>query len=93
LKCFLSIGVEKNNDLAKKTYFRNSNKWDSAADIIKHQYQLWLLKNRKRKIGAYWLVYYFCIHAYVCRINILTARMRKGYSGKTVVYKNQGGRE
>jgi len=39
--------------MAKKSYFRNSNKWDSTTDILKHDYQSWLLRDRKRKIGKY----------------------------------------
>lgn len=51
--CSEHSGVEKKNDMAKKSYFRNSNKWDSATDILKHDYQSWLLRDRKRKIGKY----------------------------------------
>jgi len=42
-------GVEKKNDLAKKDYFKNSKRWDSSADILRHDYQLWLQKIEKER--------------------------------------------
>ena len=32
------IGVEQNNDVAKRLFFRGSNKWDATTDIVANQY-------------------------------------------------------
>ncbi|XP_065895016.1 uncharacterized protein [Dysidea avara] len=53
VKQFSCQGVEKNNDAAKKTFFKNSNRWDGASDIIRNLYQRHLLRNRKRKVQDY----------------------------------------
>jgi len=44
-------------------------------------------KKKDRRLSVSILLLYYVV------LIFLTARMRKGYSGKTVVYKNQGGRE
>ncbi|CAB4009664.1 Hypothetical predicted protein [Paramuricea clavata] len=43
VKLFTGQGVEKNNDAARSTVLRKSNKWDSPADVLKHQARLWEL--------------------------------------------------
>ena len=42
------LGIEK-YDVAKTIYFKNSNKWDAAADILQNQYQLSLFEERTRR--------------------------------------------
>ncbi len=53
IKKFTGQGVEKNNDDAKKIMFHKSNKWDSAADILRTESRLWDLKERERQKNTY----------------------------------------
>ena len=46
-------GTEKKNDEAKKTFFRSSNKWDAAKDILANEYKLNVLSFFKRKKCTY----------------------------------------
>ena len=34
-KIFSGQGVEKNNDVARSTVMRKSNKWDTTSDVLK----------------------------------------------------------
>lgn len=48
IKIFTGQGVEKNNDVARSTVLKKSNKWDGPADVLKHEARLWELKERER---------------------------------------------
>ena len=47
------IGVEKNNDIMKNIFFRNSNKYDAAKDLLVNQFYLHELQNYDRIPGKY----------------------------------------
>jgi len=49
----LILAVEKNNDICKQIYFRHSNRWNAAVDIIKHSYKLDTLQHFKRTKRQY----------------------------------------
>ena len=46
-------GTEKKNDEAKKNFFKSSNKWDAAKDILKYEYQLNVLRYFEREKQNY----------------------------------------
>ena len=46
-------GTEKKNDEAKKTFFRSSNKWDAAKDILTNDYKVNVMSCFKRKRRRY----------------------------------------
>ena len=48
VKLFTGQGVEKNNDVARSTVLRKSNKWNSTEDVLKHESRLWALRERER---------------------------------------------
>ena len=50
---FLFLGVEKNNDDARKVLRRKSNNWDSPTNILQTETCLWALCKRERKPRAY----------------------------------------
>ena len=50
---FIFSGIEKNNDVAKTIYFKNSNKWDAAADILGNQHRLSQLRDCTRRKRNY----------------------------------------
>ena len=50
---FKNIGTEKKNDNAKKVFFRSSNKWDAARDILVHEYRLNIMNYFERKKRQY----------------------------------------
>ena len=43
------LDVEKKNDDAKCNYFRSSNKWDAAKDILALDYKLRILSANRRE--------------------------------------------
>ena len=47
------IGVEKNNDDAKRIFYRSINKWDAASDILKTEHQIHQLQGCKRTLRDY----------------------------------------
>ena len=47
------LGVEKLNDDAKKIFFRSSNKWDPAKEMLSNDYKLEKLQNYRRKKCTY----------------------------------------
>ena len=47
------LAVEKNNDSAKRVFFRSSNRWDAATDILKHEYRLDKLSHCERQKRPY----------------------------------------
>lgn len=53
IKSFTGQGVEKNNDVARTTVLRKSNKWNSTEDVLKHEYRLWELKEQERPKRVY----------------------------------------
>ncbi|XP_065893383.1 uncharacterized protein [Dysidea avara] len=53
---FSCQGTEKKNDEAKKTFFKSSNKWDAAKDILKYEYQLNVLRYFEREKQNYRLL-------------------------------------
>ena len=68
LSLFINIGTEKKNDNAKKNFFRSSNKWDAAKDILVNEYKLDVLSYFERKKHQYRyeevveIVWYFNLH-------------------------------
>ena len=50
---FLFLGVEKNNDDARKVLRQKSNNWDSPTNILQTETCLWALCKRERKPRAY----------------------------------------
>lgn len=44
----ICIGVEKNNDDAKRIFYRSINKWDASSDILATEHRIHQLKGRKR---------------------------------------------
>ena len=50
---YLCEGVEKNNDDAKKLYFRQSNRWNATQDILEKQYKTDALECHSRKRRSY----------------------------------------
>lgn len=53
VKLFTGQGVEKNNDVARSTVLRKSNKWNSTEDVLKHEARLWELRDRERTKRVY----------------------------------------
>ncbi|CAB4017492.1 transient receptor potential cation channel subfamily M member 6-like [Paramuricea clavata] len=53
VKRFTGQGVEKNNDVARTTVLRKSNKWNSTEDVLKHDARLWELRDRERTKRVY----------------------------------------
>ena len=49
VKIFTGQGVEKNNDVARATVLRKSNKWDSAGDGLRQEQRQWELKEHERE--------------------------------------------
>ena len=47
-QAFYWTRCRKNNDAARSTVLRKSNKWDGPADVLKHEARLWELKHRQR---------------------------------------------
>ena len=43
----------KENDDAKKTFFRSNNKWDAARDILVNKYKLYVMSYFERKKRQY----------------------------------------
>ena len=62
------VGVEKNNDEAKKIHFHGSNKWDATADIIASKYSLSLISKQIRKKRDY---RYVASQLIVCNLFLL----------------------
>ena len=46
-------GVEKLNDDMKKIFFRSSNKWDPATDMLANEYKLATLNKHERRKRKY----------------------------------------
>jgi len=46
-------GVEKLNDDTKKIFFRSSNKWDPATDMLANEYKLETLSKHERRKRKY----------------------------------------
>ena len=46
-------GVERNNDIARTTVLHKSNKCNSTEDVLKHESQLWELKEQERSKRVY----------------------------------------
>ena len=53
IKLFTGQGVEKNNDMARATVLRKSNKWDAPADILKLEARQWNLRDSERSKRTY----------------------------------------
>lgn len=47
------VGVEKNNDAAKRVLRRKSNNWDRPADVLQTEARLWALRSQERQPRAY----------------------------------------
>jgi len=58
----IHAGTEKKNDEAKRTFFKSSNKWDAAKDILKYEYILNVLKYFERTKQTYRYVKYGYIY-------------------------------
>ena len=48
-----TLAVEKNNDTCKHIYFRHSNRWNAASDIIKHLYKQDFMKQKNIRTGKH----------------------------------------
>ena len=53
IKSFTGQVVERNNDIARTTVLRKSNKWNSTKDVLKHESRLWELKDQERSKRGY----------------------------------------
>ena len=53
VKLFTGQGGERNNDFARATVLRKSNKWDGPGDVLKHDARQWELRDRERGKGKY----------------------------------------
>jgi hypothetical protein len=53
IKSFTGQGVERNNDIARTTVLRKSNKWNSTKDVLKHESRLLELKDQERSKRGY----------------------------------------
>ena len=53
VKIFTGQGVERNNDVARSTVLRKSNKWDSVGDVLRQESRQWQLRNREREPRSY----------------------------------------
>ena len=64
-------GVEKLNDDTKKTFFRASNKWDPARDMLANEYKMEKLESHSRGKRTYKSVIVVCrLCSYSCSICI-----------------------
>jgi len=74
---FINIGTEKKNDNAKKVFYRSSNKWNAARDILVNEYRLNVMRYFERKKLQYrhekkWKLYGISVY-------ILHRKHDKGY--------------
>ena len=53
VKIFTGQGVDKNNDVACAISLRQSNKWDSAGDVLRQEQCRWELKELDLEVHSY----------------------------------------
>ena len=53
VKVFTGQGVERNNDVARSTVLRKSNKWDATSDVLRLESRQWQLRQHERNKRQY----------------------------------------
>ena len=53
VKLFTGQGMGKNNDVARSTVLRKSNKWDSVSDVLRLESRQWELRQHERNKRSY----------------------------------------